>query len=207
MAIEAKFRITDPGIFWSLQTIDHLAKYSFSARQIEEIDDVYLDTKKRKLLAADYCCRRRNQGKGFLITLTRFGSGKRVSKKSQKWHVLLKKNKNGPADWPKSEARTRVLKVISDKKLRSILTLHQTRITRLISKGDHVIAQADLDDVLLITNGKEQQFKTLKLKSIAPDQEKHLKALIAKFQAKWRLEPETLSKFERAMAMERNKTK
>ncbi len=207
MATEAKFRITDPGTFWSLQTIDHLAQYSFSARQIEEIDDVYLDTKKLKLLAAGYCCRRRNQGKGFLITLTRLGSGKGTSKKLKKWHVLLKKNKNGPANWPKSEARTRVLKVISDKNLRSILTLHQTRITRLISKGDHVIAQADLDDVLWITDGKEQQFKTLKIKIIAPYQEKHLNALVTKLQAKWPLEPELLTKFERAIAMKSKKTK
>jgi len=207
MAIEAKFRITDPGIFWSLQTIDHLAKYSLSKTEIEAIDDAYLDTKKRKLLAAGYCCRRRNQGKGFLITLTKLRLGKDTDQKPKQWEVTLKKSKNGPADWPKSQARSRVLKVAPNKKLQVIFAFDQTRITRRISHGKQVIARANLDDVSLMINGKEKHFKILKLKISTPNQEKHLNALIEALQAKWSLETEPLSKFERALAMERKKTK
>jgi inorganic triphosphatase YgiF len=207
MAIEAKFRITDPGIFWSLQTIDHLAKYSLSKTEIEAIDDAYLDTKKRKLLAAGYCCRRRNQGKGFLITLTKLRLGKGAAQKQQKREVALKKNKIDPADWPKSQARSRVLKVAPNKKLQVIFAFDQTRITRRISYGKQAIALANLDDVSLMINGKEQHFKILKLKITAPSQEKHLNALIEALQAKWPLETEPLSKFERALAMEKSKTK
>ena len=207
MAIEAKFRITDPGIFWSLQTIDHLAKYSLSKTEIAAIEDAYLDTKKRRLLAAGYCCRRRNQGKGFLITLTKLRLGKDTDQKPKQWEVRLKKNKNGPADWPKSQARSRVLKVVPNKKLQVIFAFNQTRITRRISNGKQVIARAHLDLVSLMINGKEQHFKILKLKIIAPNQEKHLNALTAALQAKWPLESEPLSKFERALAMEKGKNK
>ena len=207
MAIEAKFRITDPGIFWSLQTIDHLAKYSLSKTEIEAIDDAYLDTKKRKLLAAGYCCRRRNQGKGILITLTKLRSGKDAAQKQRKREVALKKNKIDPADWPKSQARSRVLKVAPNKKLQVIFAFDQTRITRRISHGKQVIARANLDDVSLMINGKEQHFKILKLKITAPNQEKHLNALTAALQAKWPLESEPLSKFERGLAMGKRKTK
>jgi len=199
MAIEAKFRITDPGTFWSLQTIDHLAKFSLSTPEIEAIDDAYLDTKKRKLLAAGYCCRRRRQGKGFLITLTQPKMDKDAARKPKLWEVTLKKNKKSPADWPKSQARNRVLKVISDRKLQVIFSFDQTRITRWISNGDQVIAQANLDVVTLITKDKEQHFKTLKIKMLIPDGEDHFEAISTKLQTKWSLKPEPLSKFERAI--------
>ena len=84
MATEAKFRITDPGIFWSLQTINQLGTFAFSDPQILEIHDAYLDTKKRKLLSAGYCCRSRKQGKFFLITLTKIGLGRRYRLKTTK---------------------------------------------------------------------------------------------------------------------------
>lgn len=207
MSTEAKFRITDPGIFWSLQTIEKLAVFSLSAPQLAEIDDTYLDTKKRKLFTAGYYLRRRNQAKEFLITLNQLRSAEETSENPKKWHVLLKKNKNAPEDWPKSEVRKRVRKIILDKKLRSILTLHQTRITRLISKKDKAIAQAILDDVSIIENKKDQQFKTLKIRILIPGGGNHLKTIIDNLQKKWNLELEPLTKFERAIAIEMNKNK
>lgn len=207
MAIEANFRITNPGVFWSLQTIEQLGKYSMSEPRIEEIDDVFLDTKKRKLLAAGYCCRRRKQAKGFLITLTRLESAKGKSKKKEKWHVQLMKNQNGPADWPKSVARARVLKIISDKKLLSFFTLHLTRITRQISKKDQVIALVILDNVSMIQGGKDQLFKTLKIRMLIPEGEDHLQAIKSSLRELGSLKPETLTKFERAIAISKNEKK
>lgn len=207
MANEAKFRITDPGIFWSLQTIDQLGKFTFSNPQILEINDAYLDTKKRRLLAAGYCCRRRKQEKGFLITLTKLGLGKDKAQKRQKWDAILKKNRNGLENWPKSRVKSRILKVIPDKKLQVIFSFVQTRITRQISIGKKAIAQANLDDVRVINKGKERPFKILKIRIDDPDQEKYLDALVQELTAKWSLKRESLSKFERAIAMERSKTR
>jgi len=203
MANQAKFRITNPGIYWSLQTIENFGRYTLSAPYMEELDDVYVDTKNRRLFAAGYCCRKRNQSRGFLITLIKLRSAKGASKKTGKWHVLLKKNKNDPEDWPKSEVRTRVLKVVSNKKLHSTLTLHQTRIARSIKKKDQVIALATLDDVSIIENGKNQQFKRLKIKMHIQGGEDQLKSIIASLQEKWSLKPEALIKFERSLAIER----
>ena len=199
MAIEENFHITDPGTFWSLQTIDHLGKYSLSTPEIESIDDAYLDTKKRKLLAAGYCCRRRRQSKGILITLTQLKLAKDAARKPKQWEVTLKKNKYSPAEWPKSQARSRVLKIISDKKLQVIFSFNQTRITRWISNGDQVIAKANLENVTLITKDKEQQFKTLKIMMLIPDGEDYFEAINVRLQEKWSLNPEPLSKFERAI--------
>lgn len=69
MEIEAKFAITNPATYWRLQTIDHLAEFSLSTRQIKEVYDTYLGTRGRRILAAGFSCRRREQAEEILITL------------------------------------------------------------------------------------------------------------------------------------------
>lgn len=202
MTTETRFRITDPGIFWSLQTIDQLGNFKFSDTQILEIIDVYLDTKKRRLLRAGYCCRRREQGKGFLITLTQLGTEKDKDKDQQYWEVDLKKNSNSPEDWPKSPAKNRISKIIPNKNLQVMFTFVQTRITRQVSDGNQIFAQADLEDVLVMNKGKEQHFKILRLITDDPDQIENLNSLAQSLKVKWSLKKEPLSKFERALAME-----
>ena len=201
MTIEKNFIIKDPGIFWSIQTIEQLGEYKFSKSQISELDDVYLDTKKRRLFMAGYSCRQRSQKKIKLITLTKLGKRKRTSQIAEKWHVQLSGNKNGPAEWPKSEARKRVLKVITDKKLRPILTLHQTRIRRLIHFKDQVIGQVFLDDVTVIEKRKDRHFKTLRLKIQDDSGKDHLNTILKILKTQWKLEPDKLTKFEHSLVI------
>jgi inorganic triphosphatase YgiF len=205
MAIEATFRITDPGVFWTLQTIDHLAQYRLSAPKILEIDDTYLDTKKRRLLAAGYSCRRRDLDEGSVITLLKLESTKKETKKPKIWKVALAQSSNDHTNWPKSKVRSRVRKVISDKKLRVIFRFHQSRITRRIYLADRFIAEANLDSVSLTNKGKEHHFKTLKLRIASHKQEKHLKDVIVALHTRWSLETEPYTKFERIIALERGK--
>jgi inorganic triphosphatase YgiF len=202
MATEVRFRITDPGIFWSLQTIDQLGDFRFSKTQILEIHDAYLDTRKRRLLTAGYSCRRREQGKGFLITLTKLKVGKDNDKKQKYWEVDLTKNSNRPENWPKSQVQKRISKTIPTKKLQVTLSFIQTRIIRQVSIGNQIFAQAILDDIRVINKGKEQHFKILHLTTDDPDQSETLSSLAKALKSEWSLKNETLSKFERALKME-----
>ena len=202
MTTETRFRITDPGVFWSLQTIDQLGEFKFSNTQILEIHDAYLDTKKRRLLTAGFCCRRRNQGKGFLITFSELGSKKSKKNVRQQWEVNLNKNTDRPDDWPKSTAKTRISKIIPNKKLQVMFTFIQTRITRQISVGEQPFALAHLDDVHVINKGEEQHFKILALILDDPDHTDHLSSLVDALEQKWPLKKDSLSKFERALKLE-----
>ena len=203
MATEARFRITDPGVFWSLQTIDQLGNFKFSNTQILEIRDAYLDTKKRRLLTAGYSCRRREQGKGFLITLTKHKAGKALDKTQKYWEVDLTKNTNSPGSWPESPVTKQLSKTIPNKKLQVIFSFIQTRITRQVSDGNQIFAQAILDDVRVIKKGKEQHFKIIKLVTDDPDQSGTLNSLAQALKEEWSLKKDPLSKFERALAMEK----
>lgn len=204
MALEKKFLITDPGLVWAMQTIEQLGKYRLSPRKILEIEDAYLDTKKRRLLAAGYSLRKRNRTKGAQITLVRLHSPQSPTKH---WNASLKKNNLDPADWPDSQVRKRVLRVIPGKKLRAIMDLSQTRITRFFIKDNQKIAKINLDEVTLTLNGKERHFKYLKIKVRPPHGETQLKKITRLLQAEWPLGIEVPSKFEHALSMETRKNK
>jgi len=207
MAIELNFRIKDPGIFWSLQAIDQLGEFSFSTEDITEVTDTYLDTRKRRLLAKGYNCCKRETGKIVTIILTKLGADDDNSSQPKVWKVKLKKNKSNPSDWPNSKVRTRVLKIIPEKKLQPIFSYHQTRISRIIKRDGQGVTHAYLDDISLILNKKELHFKMLELNRASNCKDKDLDTLIRALQAKWSLKPLALTKFEYALALEKSKSR
>jgi inorganic triphosphatase YgiF len=196
----AKFSITDPSLFWTLQTIDQIGSYSLSTRKISEIEDNYLDTKKRRLYAAGYSCRKRDQDQGVLIRLSRLPSKQKPVKH---WETWLERNIPYPVDWPESEARKRIIKVVSDKKLRTVISLNQTRIVRNIQLEDQKIGRFNLDEIMLMINGKEQHFKQLRVSFHSTYETTHLEKITNLLLEKWPLKVETRTKFERALALER----
>jgi inorganic triphosphatase YgiF len=202
MSVKAKFRITDPGVFWSLQTIDQLDQFTFSAPQFEEIEDLYLDTRKRRLLTAGYYCRQRMRTKGCVISLIDIESQNKAGQPTQQWDVSLKGNDQNPNNWPESQVRKRVLKISTNKKLNPIFRSMQTRITRLIYKEELLIARATLDHVTCNMAGDDQQFKTIKITMLIPDDENYLETITSSLQARWPLEYEPRSKFEQVIALE-----
>jgi inorganic triphosphatase YgiF len=199
---QVKFRIDDPGIFWSLQTIDQLGPYSISELQFEEIDDVYLDTRKRKLLAAGYYCRQRKQTEGFLISLIALTPSEGHFRQLAKWEVSLKNNSFVLKDWPESQVRSRIGEIIFGKKLQPVFRLRQTRITRTICNDNRDIAKANLDHATISLKGQSQQFKTLKITMVVPNEVDHLETISAILQKNWKLEIEPRTKFEQILALE-----
>ncbi|HXV98037.1 MAG TPA: CYTH domain-containing protein, partial [Anaerolineae bacterium] len=89
MEIEAKFMITDPGSYWRLQTIDHLADYTLSTHQVEHFFDTYLDTAGRRLLSAGYSLRKREQPEGVLMTLKSLAKAEGAIHRRQEWEIML----------------------------------------------------------------------------------------------------------------------
>lgn len=193
--------ISDPGLFWSLQTIDQLGSYFLFTRKVLEFEETYLDTKKRLLFLAGYSCRKRYQGKKISITLSKLHSRKGATKH---WELMLKKNIPDPINWPDSQVRRRVINVVSDKKLRAIINLYQTRIMRTVRIEEKRIGRFDLDEITITTNDNKQYFKQLEIKLLPLYSDLHLEKISAAILKKWPLEVETLSKLERALALEKN---
>lgn len=199
MEIEAKFVLPDVEILQRLQAADHLAGLALSEGRVKQLQDTYLDTTERVILTAGYACRQRKQdGERVLMTLKGLGGVENAIHRREELETLLPSSAP-PTEWPASPARDRVLQLIGDAPLIPLFDLEQTRVVRQINQGERLVAELSLDDVHLVTGDREQTYFELEAELAPQGTEDELAAIVACLQDDWGLEPERLSKFERAL--------
>ena len=200
MEIEAKFTVPDPVVYWSLQTTDHLAGYSLSTTQVKPVWDTYLDTKRQRILAAGYSCRRRVTREAIVITLKSL-VGAMGAIHRRRIDELSMATSRPPLDWPDSQVRDLVLQLIGGEPLLTFFELRQTRVIRMLKQDDQPVAELSLDSVSLVTNDTEQVYLVLEVKLLPQTPEGTLMTIVGCLQDVWNLKPEPLSKFERALVL------
>jgi CHAD domain-containing protein len=197
--IEAKFAVPAAEILQRLQTVKRLADFTLAAGRTKQVQDTYVDTAKRAILAAGYACRRRVQDDGILITLKGLGGATGAVHRREELEILLPEDLP-PAKWPDGPVRDRVLQLIGKARLIPLVELQQTRAVRPIRKGRHLVAELSLDEVHLIVQGEEQVYFEVEAELTPRGTESNLAEIAAHLQEEWGLTPEPRSKFERALA-------
>ncbi len=197
MEIEAKFRAPDADMLERLGEATHLAGYPIFAGRTEQLSDTYLDTERWQMLTAGYACRRRLVEDHILISVKQVLSPEDVVHRREELQVDLAADVP-PSEWPESEARTRVLEIIGDQPLIEMLSLRQTRSTRWVGTIDRPLAEISLDEVNLEPSGTV--YHEVEVELMQAGTEADLAALVGELRTEWSLEPEPLSKFERAFA-------
>ena len=197
--IEAKFAVPDVETFRRLQATGQLAGLALSASQIKQVSDIYLDTPDRRILAAGYAFRRREEPEGIIMTLKGLRGLEGAVHRREELEVQLPADQP-PAEWPASPVRDLALQLIGDAPLAPLFNLHQTRITRRMSQDERTVAQLSLDEVHLSVAGRDQAYFELEAELAPPGNEDDLAAIVAYLQEEWGLRPEPRSKFERALA-------
>ena len=197
MEIEAKFRAPDADMLERLGEATHLAGYPIFAGRTEQLSDTYLDTERWQMLAAGYACRRRLVEDHILISVKQVLSPEDVVHRREELQVDLAADVP-PSEWPESEARTRVLEIIGDQPLIEMLSLRQNRSTRWVGTIDRPLAEISLDEVNLEPSGTV--YHEVEVELMQAGTEADLAALVGELRTEWSLEPEPLSKFERAFA-------
>jgi CHAD domain-containing protein len=200
MEIEAKFSIPDLQTFKHFQAIDQLADFVLEAGRTKEVHDTYVDTVERKTLAAGYACRIRKMAKGVQATLKGLGGAEGAVHRREELEVELTTSQP-PEQWPAGPLRDRVLQLTGQAPLLPLFELHQARTVRPIRKGGQVIAELSLDDVSVILGDEAQTYLELEVELTSQGDESDLAAIVAYLQDEWNLEPESQSKFERALAL------
>ena len=200
MEVEAKFSLPDSTTLHQLQVTPRLAGFPLRKGQTRVVHDTYVDTSERKILAGGYTCRFRQVDEGIQAALKSLGGALGAIHKREEVDVLLPSIQQ-PEDWPVSPLREQVLQLTCGDPLIPLVELHQTRIIRLVRKQKQVIAELSLDDVLVNAGGREQAYYELEVELTPQDSEEDLANIAAFLQKKWSLSPETLSKFERALAL------
>ncbi len=197
MEIEAKFRAPDAAMLDRLGEATHLAGYPIFAGRTEQLGDTYLDTERWQMLAAGYACRRRLVEGHILISVKQVLGPADVVHRREELQVDLPAD-IPPSEWPESEARSRVLEILGDQPLKEMLSLGQTRSTRWVGTIDRPLAEISLDEVHL--EPSETVFHEVEVELMQAGTEDDLAALVGALSTEWALEPEPLSKFERALA-------
>ncbi|MEM7029444.1 MAG: CYTH domain-containing protein [Chloroflexota bacterium] len=199
MEIEAKFSVPDIEIYNQLKQMDHLAGFELSASKEKQVIDTYVDTDDRLILNAGYGCRKRVQPDGLLVTLKGLGTIDGAVHRREEWEVLLTTDQP-PTHWPDSPVRERVKQIIGGAALQPLVQLAQTRIVQFIYQDQRRMAELSLDSVRLAVQGKEQAYFELEIELIPPESEALLVNLVSTLQQNFHLQPETRSKFERALS-------
>jgi inorganic triphosphatase YgiF len=201
MEIEAKFVLPDMDAFQRLQTVDRLAGFALSAGRVKQVRDTYLDTVGRLILSAGYACRRREQSEGILITLKGLGGAQNAVHRREELEIWIPSDLP-PAQWPPGPARERALQLIGPAPLLPLFELQQTRTVRLMTQDERLVAELSLDDVYVKAGNREQAYLEMEVELKPQGTEDDLAGIVACLRDEWKLKPEPLSKFERALALE-----
>jgi adenylate kinase len=201
MEIEAKLSIPNVETFQHLRAVGQLAGFQLTAGRAKQVHDIYLDTEERLILAAGYACRRREGPEDVLITVKGLGGAEGAIHRREELEVQMPAlGGQPPEEWPAGPARDKILLLIGEAPLLPLFDLQQERFERLMGQDEHPIAELSLDSVHLAASGREWSFFELEVELTPQGTEEDLAAIVACLQGEWKLEPETRSKFERALA-------
>ncbi|HWU38778.1 MAG TPA: CYTH domain-containing protein, partial [Candidatus Acidoferrum sp.] len=208
MEIEAKFSIPDPALFRRLKILKRLAGYALGTREVLRVQDTYLDTKDRSLMAAGMACRIRRQSDGKLL-LTLKGTGTPTGAVHRRMELELplpseladSKRLFAVGAWPEGPLRLRILQIVGRKRLIRLATIRQLRTIRPVTQDGHRLAAMSLDNVRVRAGGAQEQFSEVEIELTHHGGNEALERITACLEQEWGLVPDERSKLERAVAL------
>ncbi len=214
MEIEAKWRVGDADTLQRLRSLERLACFDVGLCRAHEVHDTYLDSPDRRMLAAGFACRRRQQGDALCITLKGLGgSDGAVHRRAELEMPLLPGTPDETAQcasrhlcgeaalWPAGPVREQVLECVADAPLVPLLKLDQTRTERAVTRNGLPVAVLSLDHVRAAAGERQQEYWELEIELLPAGSEDDLAAMVAALRQDGGLTPEPRSKFERGLAL------
>ncbi len=201
MEIEAKFVVPDRQVYAQLGHLHSLAGYRLTPAGVAPVSDRYFDTLDRRILAAGYACRLRQEAETLLLTLKGLGGVEGAVHRREEHEIALPAWNADPMVWPESTARTLALELAKGAPLRPLFSLRQRRRRTDVTQGGRHIAELSLDAVRVTVGRKPVSYFELEVELKGDGVEADLAALAAELAGVWGLVPEPRAKFERALAL------
>jgi CHAD domain-containing protein len=214
MEIEAKFQTSDPDLLDALAEVGTLAGYSLSEPVVKNITDTYLDSHQSLMLAAGYTCRRRLGLSKTLITIKRLQRSSDLVHRRDEYEVEI--GAFVPwSEWPESEARELLARIVDGEPLEELMTLTQSRTIRLVGDSDQPLVELSLDRVEVLhsqidltpeaAEGRISTFYEVEVELKPAGTEEDLNKLASALRDEWKLTAQPLSKFEHALLLSRQR--
>jgi inorganic triphosphatase YgiF len=208
--IEAKYRVPDERQFKRLLSATSLAGFDLGMLSVVALSDTYVDSADRAILAGGYACRVRREGERVIATLKGLGRAEGAVHHRVELEVELPERLELPVQphqWPASAARDQALQLAGSEPLFPLFRLEQLRHSRPMRRGERIAAELHLDRVqVILRDSVAAAYLELEAELAADGREDDLDTLTTELGA-WSLEPESRSKFQRAIALSDLKTK
>ena len=198
--VEAKYAVPDGATFAKLESLEALGEFHLGPAREERVTDRYIDTPERDLLRGGYACRRRagDGGGPELVTVKGLG-GARGALHRRAEHEVRVPPGSPPGQWPAGPGTDLVRRLAGDRALVDLFTVTQHRIVRDVELEGRRVAEWSLDRVDYgAPGGRIDQELEIQL---APAGDGADLSTLARLLRPFRLRPQPLSKFQRALAL------
>jgi len=199
--IEAKYAVADPAVFNTLLQLEHVDGYALRPAGHRDVVDHYLDTPQRALLRGGYTCRlREGQTEGrWIVTVKRVATAVDGVHQREE-HECELSARSAPTDWPQGPARDMVLTLSKGQALTELFALRQHRILRAVGQGDRAVGELSFDVVEIDVGGRRTVTREVEFELTRDGTLADLRAVGARLEG-YQLDPQSTSKFERALGL------
>lgn len=200
LEVEAKFIIPDQATFEALRQLTHLGQFELKPRETKVVSDRYLDTADKRLFQAEWACRLRKVKDQQVITLKSLTPATNALHRRNEIETKVKANQvepDQPDAWEEGQAQKLVIEIVGRVPLQTLFILHQTRYQFHVFWHGQPVIELSLDEVAL-RNPAIIDFRELEAELIEGGSEQNLTDLVGTLLARWPLQPQAKSKFERA---------
>lgn len=205
MEIESKYSVADAAAFARWRAVTQLGAYALGAEKTQEVVDYYFDTPQWAFGRNGYACRLREkagQWRATLKSLAQATPPDQAAVHQRLEYEVAVAPQALPTDWPASPARELALRLLEEEPWQLLCVIRQRRHIRPVLQQESAVAEWSLDEVTLGAAERTQQFWELEMELTPQGTAADLAALAQALAAvpEGGLQPQPLSKFERALA-------
>ena len=199
MEIESKFLVTEETDFQALENLSGIASYVLSEAETQLIEDTFLDTENRSIMAAGYYLRvRKALGEnGNWVTIKSLGGFEGGTHRREEFVSFLPEEAS-VLECPDSRIRNMIFEFTAGLDLFPLLSLKQKRIIRQVKMGEKILAKTYLDRVNLKSEGREKRYNEFEVELQSEGTPEDLETIRSFLLKHYNLTESPFSKFERA---------
>jgi len=205
MEIESKFLVTEETDFQALEKLSELASYALSQAEIQIIEDIFLDTENRAIMAAGYYLRMRKAlgEEGKWVTIKSLGGFEGGTHRREEYVSFLPE-KVSVLECPDFRIRNMIFDFTAGLDLFPLLSLKQKRMIRQVKMGKKIVAEIYLDIVNLKSEGREKFYNEFEVELKSEGTSEDLEIIRGFLLEHYNLAENPFSKFERAFLFMEN---
>lgn len=205
MEIESKFLVTEEADFQALEKLSGLASHALSEAKVQLIEDIFLDTENRAIMAAGYYLRvRKAKGENSSWVTIKSLEGFEGGTHRREEYVSFLPEEASVLECPDSRIRIMIFEFTAGLDLFPLLCLKQKRIIRQVKLGEKIISETYLDRVNLKSEGRDKCYNEFEVELKSEGTLEDLNNIRSFLLKHYNLVENPFSKFERAFLFMEN---